>query len=159
MTNSEDYINLFFITFKKMKDLTDSKGKSYFNNTEMRLISEVIINKEEGKRLISTQLAKALGVTRSAVSQMVNKLEAKGIVKRVPSEYDRKIAYIELTDDAQNHYDEQKSGLSGKLGRIIDMMGQDEMDEFVRLMRKFLECEQAVDREAAAAAEEGKKEE
>ncbi|MFQ7077253.1 MAG: MarR family transcriptional regulator [Christensenellaceae bacterium] len=49
------------------------------------LLGEVILAGYDGKRIISTQLVARLGVTRSAVSQMVNKLEARGIVRRVPT--------------------------------------------------------------------------
>ena len=65
-----------------------------FNNTEMQLIKEILRAKETGGRMISSRLAKVLGITRSAVSQMVSKLEAKNVVQRVPDDKDRKIAYI-----------------------------------------------------------------
>ena len=45
-----------------------------FNNTEMQLIKEILRAKETGGRMISSRLAKVLGITRSAVSQMVSKL-------------------------------------------------------------------------------------
>ena len=45
------------------------------NNTEMQMMREVVAAEETGGRIISSQLAKKLGVTRSAVSQMVHKLE------------------------------------------------------------------------------------
>lgn len=54
------------------------RGIYPFNNTEMRLIGTIILNDECGKKLISTQIADNLGITRSAVSQIVNKLEKKG---------------------------------------------------------------------------------
>ena len=79
---NEEYLGRIFTMLKKMEGVALTKVKSHFNNSEMRLLGEVILAGYDGKRIISTQLATRLGVTRSAVSQMVNKLEARGVVKR-----------------------------------------------------------------------------
>ena len=65
-----------------------------FNNTEMLMMCEIVVAKQEGRRLISSRLAEMLNITRSAVSQIVNKLESRNVVRRVPDAKDRKIAYI-----------------------------------------------------------------
>lgn len=74
---NEEYLGKIFTMLKKMEGVVLTKARSYFNNSEMRLLGEVILAGYKGKRIISTQLASRLGVTRSAVSQMVNKLEAR----------------------------------------------------------------------------------
>ena len=92
-----------------------------------------------GKRIISTQLASRLGVTRSAVSQMVNKLEARGIVKRVPDEVDRKIAYIELSSAALTYYNEEKGVCCSLVGEVIDKLGVDKVDKLLALSDEFID--------------------
>jgi len=116
-----------------------TKAKSHFNNSEMRLLGEVILAGYNGKRIISTQLASRLGVTRSAVSQMVNKLEARGVVKRVPDEIDRKIAFIELSDQALVFYNEEKQVCSDFVGELIETMGADKLDQLMELTNLFVE--------------------
>ena len=76
-----------------------------FNDTEMQMMKEIVRVNESGGRIISSKLAKSLCITRSAVSQMVTKLEARGVVRRVPDETDKKIAYIELSDSARCVYE------------------------------------------------------
>ena len=66
---------------RKATNLKLESKKKTLNGTELRLLSEVIYANSKGERLISTRLAKRLNVTRSAISQIVNNLEKRGIVK------------------------------------------------------------------------------
>ena len=111
-----------------------------FNNTEMQLMKEILRAKEEGGRMISSRLAEVLGVTRSAVSQMVKKLEAKNVVKRVPDQRDRKIAYIELSDSARAQYEEMKGRINDFLGNVIGELGEKKVETFVKSANEFIDA-------------------
>lgn len=138
-TKNEEYLGKIFTMLKKMEGVALTKAKSHFNNSEMRLLGEVIFAGYDGKRLISTQLANRLGVTRSAVSQMVNKLEKRGVVKRVPDEVDRKIAYIELSDTALAHYNEEKGLSCDFVEEVIGKMGEENLDKLMELSDLFID--------------------
>ena len=138
-TRNEEYLGKIFTMLKKMEGVALTKVKSHFNNSEMRLLGEVILAGYGGKRIISTQLASRLGVARSAVSQMVNKLEARGIVKRVPDEVDRKIAYIELSSAALTYYNEEKGVCCSLVGEVIDKLGVDKVDKLLALSDEFID--------------------
>ncbi len=109
-----------------------------FNNTEMQLMKEIVRVKEEGGRIISSSLAKVLGVTRSAVSQIVNKLEEKNVVRRVPDEKDKKIAYIELSESARGIYERIKDEVNRIMGKIIDRMGEEKIENFILYANEFI---------------------
>lgn len=123
-----------------------------FNNTEMQMMREILLVKERGGRIISSKLAKVLGITRSAVSQMVNKLEAKNVVRRVPDEKDRKIAYIELSESARAKYEEVKARIGDFFERVIGKLGEERVKKFVREASEFID---AFDAAAAEAMREG----
>ena len=57
---SERYLHMLFSFLKKREGIVLSEKMTHFNNTEIRLISEILSAKYEGKRLISTQLANLL---------------------------------------------------------------------------------------------------
>jgi DNA-binding MarR family transcriptional regulator len=100
----EKYLARFFsLLHNRDSVLMTEKGK-HFNNTELRLIGEVVAARYEKKRLISAQLAKLLGLTRSAISQIVNRLEEEGVLIRVADDTDKKIAYIELSEGIMDMY-------------------------------------------------------
>ena len=105
-----------------------------FNNTEMQLIKEILRAKETGGRMISSRLAEALCITRSAVSQMVNKLEAKNVVKR------RKIAYIELSDTARAQYEDMKGRVNAILSSVIGELGDEKVETFVKSAHEFVDA-------------------
>lgn len=124
-----------------------------FNNTEMQLIKEILRAKETGGRMISSRLAKVLGITRSAVSQMVSKLEAKNVVKRVPDDKDRKIAYIELSDSARAQYENMKERVNAILSSVIGELGDEKVETFVKSAHEFVDAfDGAVARQTAGRA-------
>ena len=135
---SEEYLLEFFRIAKHWEGLQFNKTKRCLNNTEMRLITEVIAAKNENKRLISTQLATRLGVTRSAISQIVAKLEKQGVVIRVPDAVDRKIAYIELSDKAMKIYTEEWLTACADFEKIIAIYGTEKLDTLIELTGEFI---------------------
>lgn len=151
---NEEYFRRIYELFKKTENLEAAIQSPSFNNSEMRLIGEILMERKVGGRLISTRLADRLGITRSAISQMVNKMEARGVVKRVPDDHDRKIAYIELTPSAEKQYKAERKRLYGFVDRFVKEYGKKELEEFLRLSDKFFDvCSQLKDEE-----EEGKEE-
>lgn len=117
-----------------------------FNNTEIQMMKEIVRVKEEGGRIISSRLAKELGITRSAVSQMVNKLEKQNIVMRVPDERDKKIAYIELSSDANVVYEDIKGRISAVMSEILAKLGEEKVRGFLEFASEFVDVfEKAVE--------------
>ncbi len=135
----KEYLGKIFIMIKQMENISVVSKKSRFNSSEIRLITEVIMAQYSGKRLISTQLATKLGITRSAISQIVNKLESENIIRRVPDEVDKKIAYIELSGKSQEAYEEEIALAQGFVGRIIDEFGVTKLDKLLALAEEFSE--------------------
>ena len=122
-----------------------------FNNTEMLMMREIVVAQGEGRRLISSRLAEKLDITRSAVSQIVNKLEAKKIVRRVPDAKDRKIAYIELTEEAYGAYTDIKRRINAVLENLIARFGEGRLAKFLTEAHEFIGAFKS-SVEAAAAA-------
>ena len=125
---------------KRLEELKIFHRAMPFNNTEMQMMREIIAAKERGSRVISSGLAKLLGVTRSAVSQMVNKLESKGVVRRVPDSRDKKIAYIELSDKARSIYEESRARVNGLLERIVAKLGAEKVEHFITGTNEFIDA-------------------
>jgi DNA-binding MarR family transcriptional regulator len=138
-SKNEKYLSMAFTMLKMREGLSLCDKETHFNNTELRLIGEVISAKYEGKRLISTQIAKTLGVTRSAISQIVNRLEAENVVKRVADDVDRKIAYIEVTDSTMETYKADMKTCLDFLGRVVDKFGEENFEKLYELFNTFLQ--------------------
>lgn len=133
----------------RIEEIRIPGGKFPFNNTEMQMMREIVEAKEEGRRVISSRLAKILGVTRSAVSQMVNKLESRGVVCRVPDEKDRKIAYIELSECALEMYGKLKMRVGRIMDAVVAKLGGKKVEKFIKDANEFVDALN----EAVSAAE------
>ena len=132
------YLEKVFHLLKLRDDVKVIDKDSRFNQTELRLLGEIVAAKYEERRYISTQLANHLGITRSAVSQIVNKLEKEKVVKRVPDEVDKKIAYIEITDEFSGLFKEDLNKAIAFVEIIVEKMGEDRFMEMCGLFEEFL---------------------
>ena len=147
MEENEQYFLKILEMGKKIKSLSFSGAQPPFNHSEIRMINEILYAKLQGRRIISTQIAKKIGLTRSAVSQMVNRLEERGIVKRVPDEVDRKIAYIELSEYAKEKYENERKTYARFVSTLIQEFGKDKLDKLLELFDNFAETATALKKE------------
>lgn len=133
----ETYLGKIQNMTRTMQNVVFVRGKKSFNNSEMRMLEEIVAADKKGERLISTELADKVGVTRSAISQMVNRLSAKGLVKRVPDDVDKKIAYIELEGKAKEMYLAQRKKMGEVVNKVINDFGVDKANQMIKLVEEF----------------------
>lgn len=107
------------------------------NRTEKMLLNVVQFKTEAGEKVISTQIADYLNVTRSAVSQTVNKLEREGYLRRVPSDTDKKIFYVCLSERESRKFEERVAHDRALFDSVAEKMGEAETRELVALSEKF----------------------
>ena len=73
--NANELMQEIYNIAKRLGDTRIFNNAFSFNNSEMQLLREIVMEAGKGKKIISSRLAERLGITRSAISQMVNKLE------------------------------------------------------------------------------------
>lgn len=139
MSANEKYLHQLFCLLKKGENIAVVGKNSTFNDTELRLLGAILDAKFHGERLISTRLADILGVTRSAVSQIVNRLEMRGIVRRVDDEVDRKIAYIEVSDDVIERYEKEIKLCAAFTGKVVKKYGVEKFQTLCEMADDFFE--------------------
>jgi len=87
---------------EKIPVTAGSRHKVY--HSERHMIDRV--GDQPGMNL--TEFARSIGVTKGAVSQVVSKLETKGLVRRIRAEADAKTVYLELTPAGRDLYEKRK---------------------------------------------------
>ena len=125
---------------KKLDDIKIFYHAVPFNNTEMQMIREIVLVKESGEHIIASSLAKKLGITRSAVSQIVNKLEKNNIIKRFPDPMDKKVAFIELSENAVSVYEETKRRVNVFLEQVVERLGEEKVENFIMGANEFIDA-------------------
>ena len=130
MELNEDLVSFFQIV-REMETGELFEHKSKLSGTEFRMLREILLEGEKGKCIISSELARRLGITRSAVSQIVTKLEKQNIVQRTASDTDRKIAYIKLSPRAVEVFEEQCRHPNRVIEKVVRIYGEEKMDELI----------------------------
>ncbi len=84
-----------------------------------------------------TDFARALGVTKGAVSQVVRKLEDKGVVKRYKSGTNEKEIFLELTDAGIDIYLKHKKTNEEIIRPLIRELNKHSVDKVQFLIDMF----------------------
>lgn len=134
---ANEYLLKLYQTIREMESVDLFAGAAKLSKTEFRLIREIVLEGEKGNSIISSELARRLGITRSAVSQAVTKLEERDVVKRTPSETDKKIAYIRLSDRALSVYEAQCREVNDVIDRVVKDLGAEKVDRLIEAYDEF----------------------
>lgn len=132
-----EYLSQFIQIIKEVEELDLFSETAKLSRTEFRMIREILMEREKGREIISSELARRLGITRSAVSQIVTKLENSGIMKRVSAPDDRKIAYVQLSDRSLAVFNEQCAHANAIMAYVGERLGDEKMHELVALYKEF----------------------
>ena len=138
---------------KRLEEARELYHVTPFNNTEMLMMREIVVAKQAGKRLISSRLAEILKITRSAVSQIVTKMEQRGIVNRVASPTDRKIAYVCLSERALAVFEEQCKEANATMQCIVERYGEENVKELFARFNEFRKIAEEVMKEREESKE------
>ncbi|XOQ14314.1 MAG: MarR family transcriptional regulator [Shouchella clausii] len=79
----------------------------------------------------SSFLAKALNVKKSSITAIVNRLADKGLINRVFDEKDRRVVFLELTDEGQDVLNEKRGKLINKLMPLGYDLTEEELDKLM----------------------------
>lgn len=84
-----------------------------------------------------TELAEAVGGSLASTSGVVDRLAQRGFVRRVPSQEDRRVVTVELTDEGRAALIAFKADMIGRLSMLVDPLDKDELIELTRLLKKL----------------------
>lgn len=87
-----------------------------------------------GGPLTSGDVARYLELTPSATSQMLGLLESQGLVRRQPSEQDRRQIHVLLTDAGERQLAEFHKAFRLKLRRILKRLDPQDAADLVRIL-------------------------
>ena len=133
------HLSQIFQMLRKRDEIFVMEKKGRFNKTELRLLNEVATAQRLGNPVISTQLAARLGITRSAVSQIVNRLEEQGVLRRVSAENDKKIAYVEIDEKIVATYKNEIEKSHTIIEEIVKEFGEKKFEQLSALYGEFMD--------------------
>jgi len=89
-------------------------------------------------RLSPTRLGKGLMLSSAGVTSRIDRLERRGLVRRLPDPDDRRGVIVELTDQGLEVVDAAVAALAISDRVLMERLDPEEVAQFEALLRKFL---------------------
>jgi DNA-binding MarR family transcriptional regulator len=101
--------------------------------TQLRVLSIIAGNRHTNMN----RLAEALGVVPSSASRLCDRLEATGLLRRVPDPRDRREVRLVITTAARRMLDELRERRRAALGEVLERMTPATRQDLVRALAAF----------------------
>ena len=83
-------------------------------------------------------LARSIGLDTSTIAGVIDRLEARGLVRRSASPEDRRVRLLNLTEGGQNLLQAVEPDMLKAQMRILQPLPVAERDDFMRMLRKLV---------------------
>lgn len=103
---------------------------------EFATLSAIVTLSEDNIKATTSTLSELLSISKPAVSQSINSLEKKNLVKREIDANDKRIYCLSLTDEGTEKMQKFYSKCSKILEVLLSRLGEDDARQFVTLINK-----------------------
>lgn len=87
----------------------------------------------------SSELADMLCVGRSTITSICNRLVDKGVIKRIPSQEDRRVLYLALTEAGHSECEVIERAIYDIIQPYLDRIGEQKGFEFIAVLEYVAE--------------------
>jgi DNA-binding MarR family transcriptional regulator len=115
---------------------TDITRAEYYVLLYLRELGTLRGDAKKGSFVKAADLAELLGVSRPAVTKLLNTLEEKGFIKRYVSDVDKRSTAIELTPDGFYAYQNANVNIYKLSDKLTNDLGIVETTNFIKLLEK-----------------------
>lgn len=130
-------LKLFIVLSKAYKSVMDLAVKDMkkhgFSPTEFTML-EVLYHKG---RIPLQQIGQKILITSGSVTYNIDKLEAKGLLQRVPCEEDRRVIYAEITSKGEQLLDRLFPKHEDYIHTLMNVLSLDEKLETIQLLKRL----------------------
>lgn len=131
---------LFIGASAKLVDRLDADLRSHAGMDLADYEILAFLSEADGGRLRMSDLADAANVSRSRLTHRVNRLEAKGLVRRTPCPQDKRGFYAVLTAKGRRSVDAAAPGHVVAVRKFFtDAIGQSDTDELASALQGILD--------------------
>ena len=98
----------------------------------------IIANVVKGRAHSACELCNFMDYDRGAMSRMIDRLESKGLVRRVPLPQNRRSMALEVTDAGKAAFPKMQACLAKVMNRLLKGVAKTQVREAERTLRKIL---------------------
>ena len=100
---------------------------------------------ETGGSSTPGQLASLLNVSAARITNILTRLECKGLIRRRADPQDRRRIHVELTDKGAGMVADVHAQVTAHALDLFDKLGEDDTLTFLRILKKMLSYEEMVE--------------
>lgn len=121
------------------RNMTHKKMNGEIPHSEFKLLKVIQRKNAEGEEVTVSTLSEQMGVSKPAISQLINHLEEKEYLERVFTRNDRRLVYVRLTGPGEQFLAEHYQKFLLRMTEIFDKLGEKDTEELLRLLEKLYE--------------------
>ena len=126
------------------EDIHDKFMDNFYQNEEVKKENKISNNENyyldiifNLKKITLTKFAEMAKVTKPAATQIINKFIDKGYVTKSISNSDKRVCYIELTENIKKYFNESYQKLNQFYQECMSFLSNEELKEFNTILLKI----------------------
>ena len=84
-----------------------------------------------------SELSRMLLVSNGNATAVVDRLEADGLVRRTPSEVDRRTVHVALTPEGMAGFETMAEGHEAEVARLFAGLSEDDLDQLTTILKRM----------------------
>ncbi|MFC6295852.1 MarR family winged helix-turn-helix transcriptional regulator [Lactiplantibacillus daoliensis] len=124
----------FLMAVAHQHDLVGMDGHHGNGRGQFRLL-QLLADSPAG--LTNAEIAEILDIRPSSVSATINRLEEVGLVERVPSQTDKRVVIVRLSEKGQQMAEHRDQGVAEMADKLFGSLTADEQVDLQRLLDKL----------------------
>lgn len=100
----------------------------------------LIYLQESDHEVIAGELARELNVSTARIAALLRKMEKNGFIVRYRSAVDARQTVVQITQKGSAYVDKMKEQMLMKMELLIEKVGKEDMEEFIRISHKIKEA-------------------
>lgn len=98
-------------------------------------VMAALFRRREGVTM--SELSRMLLVSNGNATAVVDRLEADGLVRRTPSEVDRRAVHVALTPEGLATFEAMAEGHEAEVARLFARLTEDEVDQLTAILKRM----------------------
>ena len=107
------------------------------NLSQMAVLVKLVESLKYEKHIIMSKLSTMCGLTRPALTQIINRLEEKGYVKREVSNDSRREVLVSITPEGMVVAEKEREKMIHFFERVVERLGVEDTQTFIYLLDKL----------------------
>lgn len=133
---SAEIKKLNILIIKRLFKLTkNTLNPKHIGPLQIRIIE--YLSKHKNQDISQKDLELELNVSKSAISGVINTMEKKKLVERIPSSNDARKNKIILSEESLVFYNEMQENLDKLNEELLSSISEEELNDFLRIIEKL----------------------